>query len=320
MTLSELKERATVYPDEASWLAARRELVTASEAAIVLNQVPSAWGSAYSLALQKLGLIGWDDIDPERAEWGHRNEPNIASWYADKTGHAVVDLGDYAIVRHPDYPWLGATLDRVAMTDSGLIAVELKSRANDFDWNHGTPLYVQVQTQIQMLCSGLDRVDVAVLFGGTRAAIFSEKRHPRFCDTIIPKLREFYDLIQRGELPPIDGGEATGNALRRMHPDDSGETVTVPYELDALETERARLNEEIDERKVRVSTIDNTIKAAIGDATFGETSKFRWSWKTQESPPYCRVSIDDKAALDAAGIKHETAGGTKSRVLRRSKV
>src|SRR5687767_8539180 len=95
------------------WLAERRELLTASDVAAVLGVDPRR--SPLSVYAEKRGLL--EVAETPWMRWGRRVEGAIAEAYADETGRPVRDLG-LEIQRHPDVPWLGATLDRQVLEGS----------------------------------------------------------------------------------------------------------------------------------------------------------------------------------------------------------
>jgi predicted phage-related endonuclease len=105
---------------------------------------------------------------------------------------------------------------------------------------------------------------------------------------MIEKERAFWDLVESRTPPPVDGSEQTAEALRRLYAADpaelrDGSSVMLPAEAaqwdDALQTAKAAIKSAEETKRA----IENQIKAAIGDATFGELpGGGRYKWGTIE--------------------------------------
>jgi predicted phage-related endonuclease len=100
---------------------------------------------------------------------------------------------------------------------------------------------------------------------------------------MIAQERAFWDLVESRTPPPVDGSEQTAEALKRLYAADDGSSVTLPAEAaqwdDALQTAKAAIKSAEETKRA----IENQIKAAIGDATFGELpGGGRYKWGTIE--------------------------------------
>jgi predicted phage-related endonuclease len=146
---------------------------------------------------------------------------------------------------------------------------------SEFDkasWADGPPLYVQVQTQIEMLVTGCKWGAVAVMFGSQSLERFFVEPNEAFLDAALAVLRDFYTCLELRQPPPIDGSAATTRALARLHPDDNGLAVQLPSDADSLLAKLRRvksLSKRCDERR---AAIENQLKAAIGANTYGVTA------------------------------------------------
>lgn len=114
--------------DRATWLAARRATIGASESAIVLGVSP--WGSLIELWGEKTGRA--PRIEPETESewtfWGHVLEDAICHGYGLRTGRAAIpfQLG----LRSTKWDWLSATPDALATDDPEARAREPLLRAS----------------------------------------------------------------------------------------------------------------------------------------------------------------------------------------------
>ena len=127
----------------------------------------------YSSPLKAYSELRGDIERPDTTlpmELGHMLEPAVDQLYQRETGRPTMDPGEYAVIRHPDFPWLFVTLDRVTMNGDGERGpLELKTTGsyNLADWKDGSPIGPQIQHQVQMECSGLSWGSLAVLVGNT---------------------------------------------------------------------------------------------------------------------------------------------------------
>ena len=101
--------QAVLSPRDA-WLAKRKTLLTASDAAAALGHNP--YKSAVELWSEKTGLVDPPDLSGNEAvEFGIRLEPVICEAFASRTGRRVVAELPYHLVRDKDHDWLGCTPD-----------------------------------------------------------------------------------------------------------------------------------------------------------------------------------------------------------------
>ena len=266
------------------WLERRKEGIGASEVGAILGL--SDYETPMSLWAQKLGKT--PPKEETLAMWlGHEMEPIIAKRYEMETGRKLVDPGDYAILQSPDVPFLFSTLDRKAHFDGyGWGPVEMKApgeRTKD-DWaDGGSPLIYQAQLQVQMFCMGAQVGEIAAIIGNSEFLIRRYEYNSRFMDAIIPVLSEFWFNVKHEIPPTIDGGMATSNAIRKLHPEDNGETIELPDELigDAILLDS--IQEAIATAEAERDAIKNNIMYAMGPNTYATINGKRWfSYKTNK--------------------------------------
>jgi putative phage-type endonuclease len=261
------------------WLKERRTLLTASDCAAVLGVDPRRGPLAIYAA--KVGGIEMEETWWMR--WGRRVEGAIAEGYAEETGRHVVDLGALEIQRHPDIPWLGATLDRVTHgsvqtpTPQGVLsaamAVPLELKAQGMqrkrEWRDDPPLEYVIQLQIQMSCTSAQWGSLCALLGGMTIVWQDILRNDDFLRAALPRLEEFWLRVQRREPPDADGLSGTTEAIKRLWPTDSGETIALDHE--ALELADALESEMIAQRACgeRVGALENKLRARLGSASYG---------------------------------------------------
>lgn len=306
----------TIYPSREEWEASRKGNIGASEVATIVGANP--YQSPHSLWCEKVGLIAGRDTTIAMRR-GHAMEPFAAELYTESTGEELYDPGDFAVWSHPEIPFLRCTPDRLTMSDGR--PVELK------DIGHNVarlmaegepPVGYLAQLQCQMAILEKERGDLACVIDGRDFEVFPFYRDDRFVLAMLEEVTEFYERMQSGEPPAVDGLPSTATALAALHPDDNGETVTLSQEaIDAgvaLDAVKARIKVLEAEKTLH----ENTLKAAIGDATFAEAVGLRYSWKTQERAGFLKLAdtAEVRATLERAGLAYSETKGSRFRVLR----
>ena len=210
----------------------------------------------------------------------------ILSEFAERTGFEVQDLGEFTIQRHASLPWMGATLDGfVEDTPDGPAVVEAKnvSQVNAADWSgEEPPLRTNVQVQHQMECCGARVAYVVGLIGGNRLTWKKVGRNQRFIDAMLPLLAAFWELVEKGIPPPVDGSGATRRILDALYPEDNGAAEALPPESDQWDDKLVRAKGRVKRLGTLIDYYENELRAAIAGATYGRTpAGVEYSLKTQ---------------------------------------
>lgn len=273
------------YTNRDDWLKARMRGVGASDTAAIL-------GEGYE---DQSAVTVWDskknpprEIDPvklKRFNVAKRLEPAMRGIFADETGWPCESPGEFTIYRNPDHRWLFATLDGLTEhPDYGPCVVELKDVGghNRKEWKEDEPpLKFSIQVQHQLAATGLEHGFIQGLIGRV-PVIKHVSRNQRFIDAMLGRLEQFWGYVERGELPPIDASVATGRILAKLWPEDSGATVVLPAESADWDSQLTEAKEAIKAAEARKLAAENLIKAAIGEASFGDLpGGGRYSWKQQ---------------------------------------
>lgn len=287
--------------DRTEWLAWRRQGLGASDVAAVLGVSP--WGSPWSVWADKVSPA--DDDEPNAAqEFGLLAEPIVKAYFERRTALTVTD--EQSRHEHPDMPWLRCTLDGIVRDDHGdIVGLYEAKTTNEGKWET-IPLHYQCQGQAQMAVTGAQRVWFAVLhfpFGRFDFQWYVLERDDADIATLLDACSTFWnDHVLTGVPPAADAHQATAPAITSWYDepdlagcveadDDLAERIA---RINALKAATAAMSVEIAEH-------ENTIRAALGDATtltHGFDAKGRpvvvATWREQE-----RHSTDT-AALKAA--------------------
>lgn len=237
--------------------------------------------SAYSIATDK--LTGAIDVEPpsEEAEWGLRDENAIAQKFCEVTGMTVQDPGDHTIFRSVEYPFLFCTPDRT-MLPMGVLEIKETFGENGKQWHDDVPRNHKVQLQQTMHILGvpIGYFAARINWFGVEFRYHPMRRYEKFWAWALPRLKAFWESIQRGEMPDIDGSLATARALALRYDKPEPTPVELPDDLESLGAEYDRLTEAESAAKKQKELVKNKVRAALGNHTIGvlpDQSGFSWS-------------------------------------------
>lgn len=299
------------YGNREDWLMARNQGVGASESAALFGISP--WETPYSLWAKKTGRVEEDGPSGEWIRWGSLLEGPIASRYQELTGRIVEQAGQYAVAQHPTISCMRATPDRFVTlapdrTPDGLLQIKNTNAFNGHDWDDGPPDFIQVQVQHEMACTGRSWASVAVLIGGAEFRHFDVERNDSFITELEAQCQWFWEFVQSDQPPPIDGSDRTLEVLKKLHPLDNGQEVTLPPDAIKWWAQLEAAKVEIKAATSSKTEAEAFIKAAIGSATFGLLPDGRrLSLKTSSNPghntptaPYTYRTLRIESATPAA--------------------
>jgi putative phage-type endonuclease len=263
----------TTTANTPEWLGLRKSIIGASEVACVLGL--SKWSTPLGIYNDKLNPNVSDDEMTEWQEWGHRLEDPIAGWVADTQGIEVV--ASPGLIRSNEYPWLGATPDRVTLKGEPL---EIKSsdRFMADDWLDGVPDNYRIQVLVQMIVLGARRGYLAVLHGGNRPEFFTIEWDQVVVDQIIQITGDFWRDNVQALVPPEP---TTGDELSLVHRDsgttlDGDERLLMAWYLDGQERSAYKAAEE----KIKaVKTAYQELLAKTDNSVLSYKGKALYTWK-----------------------------------------
>lgn len=200
-------------------------------------------------ARERLDAGDESDTDPEMesrfTRWGRRWESVVLEEYADIAEVKELRRPGLRLFRHPDFPFIGGTIDGEATTNFGdLITVEAKTTDAFFQsrekvWGaQGTdevpPWYVPQVVQYMLVRAHLGydtRTDIPVLIGGNDFRIYQVSYDRDLAAQMIEVQVWFWDLVVKRKAPPMDFSDAGATKLqRRIYDKIIGETLVVTDE------------------------------------------------------------------------------------------
>lgn len=280
----------TICETEDDWLGERLCSVGASETPSLIG-IGFADTNAATVWESKCRPRWRSNDEVELLQLGQVIEPAIREACRRLRKMHVIDPIGREIWRNTAFPRMHATPDGFAIEDGEEGVLELKNVSgwNADEWADGeaAPLRVQAQVQHQLACTGLRFGYAAGLIGGNQLRVVRIARDEAFICAIRDCVAHFWTYVEAGDSPPIDGLRATAEVLKRLHPDDNGETVELPEDLVPTVDRLAAVKESIKAAEKEKDALQNQVLVALGDNTYGQLPDGRAvSWKTQNRAGY----------------------------------
>lgn len=323
------------YKTREEWLAARVGRpwrVNASEVAALYGE--SKYATPYSMAMERLHPeVERKASNPDVVAKGHRWEKfiveqvvlDLEEMYRD-VGFTfdLVALPQYCCFHNTDFPELSCTPDAIVVAYDPLgvlkfyAPVEVKKvRFNMKDeWEGEPPVAYQMQAQAQMLCIG---ADVAFLGGmiSDELTVMRMYRNENLLEDACSEAIAFLTNLNEGILPPVDGEEATTQALRTYYKGVGEQTIEEDADFANIVRCYDAAKKRLKDAEEVVDGIANAIKAKLGEATLCTFPGGKVTWK-QQGGRESRVEVDLKhlELVVEAGIPHVVAKTPVSRPMR----
>jgi predicted phage-related endonuclease len=139
----------------------------------------------------------------------------------------------------------------------------------DEEWaDEAIPLHYQVQLAHQCVVSGNSWGSAAAIIGGNKFVWRDFHVSESFASALVDKCREFWQRVQDGDPPPVDSHPATTLALKKLHPNDNGETVAIGAEACGWDEIILNADRAIASWTEKRDEARNYLRAAIGAATY----------------------------------------------------
>lgn len=243
----------------------------------------SSYSSPYKVWAEKVGLLPPTE-STQRQRIGQRMETVLAAELHEDTGLYVV--GEQTWCEHPTIPWARATVDGFVVEHPALDEYELRGGGVDalgtwqaktdgrFGWPDGIPANIRAQCIWEIGVTQLGHCWLTVMFAGFRIEHFEiDWTDPDVAADWVLMLDRaatlWHDHIVTGTPPPVDGSDATTDALHRIYPTGQPDVTVELDDLVSVLEGREQMKAEIKARKKALDECDNTLRARLGDAEIG---------------------------------------------------
>ena len=296
------------------WLAERRYGIGGSDAPCVcspylVGEAEQPFHSEFTIYQEKAHGITAETSEEmqERFAWGHKIEPLIRAEIRKRLSTLVEYDGPYAMHVHEDYDFLRASLDGLLspsptvveqfeadqlesefVTGPGVLECKHVHRIHGRKWRESWPMIYQIQCQHQLMVTGWMWGIAAALVDNSRLVIKPFVRDQMFIDWLFSVEWRFWQRVLSDDPPPVDGSQSTTDTLKAVYPDANGETIALPEEFAHIDAALVRAKEQKKLAQGAIDWMENQLKEAIGEATFGllPGEAYRYSWKIQKQDGY----------------------------------
>lgn len=285
---------------EEEWLLFRKQGIGGSDVSIIAGCNP--YRSVFELWDDKRNKQGIDKIEIENSDithFGHVLEDVIRKEFISRTGLKVRKKN--MLLRSRKYPFMIADVDGVIREEDGTYSIFEAKTAIEFknnDWkNEKIPLAYQLQVQHYLAVTGFKKAYIAALVGGNKFYWYKMNRDDKLIDQIIQMEAEFWQRVQSGQEPSVDGSEATQNYLGEQYKESKTNSI-VELNDSVIPTiqEYKELKEEMDQLSDKKRKIENQLKMILKDHETGIIDDYVVKWKKVE-----------QNRLDSAKLKKEYA-------------
>lgn len=248
--------------------AQRTKGIGGSDAPVVVGLSP--FKSAYQLYLEKRGEAPVDDEETLQQELGTILEEPVAELYCKRTGRT---MRRQPLAVHDEHPFMLANIDRQIVKDPRGPGIYEGKTTNEFLGAsiHGIediPDHYYIQAQHYMAVYGYEWASFGILIGTSRFVHFDVERHDEVIAELITREAEFWERVQTGNPPPIDGSPRTAELIKRLYPQDTGKIVTCEApDLIKAAHDLSTAKAQVKSLEVTITQCENLLKSAMGDAS-----------------------------------------------------
>jgi len=203
--------------------------------------------------------------------FGSFAEEFVASEYSRATGFEL--LHDESIYIHPQHSYMSAHMDRFVMevgssSPTRILECKTASPFTASEWGEvgsdEVPMSYLCQCIWYMAITGIDKTDLAVLFGNSDFRIYEIARDQALEELVIAKATTFWNEYVLKDIPPPVQSEADCQTL--FSKGDPAKSIEAKEETLELTKRLQLLNREIDIREEEISSIKQSIMNQMGEA------------------------------------------------------
>lgn len=285
--------------DEAQWLANRSRGIGGSEIGTICGV--NKYSSPRLLYFKKTGQFedsesfNFSEQAQERMHFGHKLEPLVADEFQRRTGKRIVICP--ATLRHKDYPWALANIDRVIVDEDekpiGLLEVKTADARLLKDWEDGEiPLSYIYQLNWYLWITDLHYGCFAALIGGNRFVSIEVYRNDELLADMIPAADKFWNYnVKQLVEPEISGSDADEDFIKEQFGSvvKNSEMVLADEEDNDLAEFIAEAKQEVKDLEKQITEATNKLKNKLQNTEIGYTADYIVKWSPRKQT---RVDTD----------------------------
>lgn len=261
------------------WLEYRKQGIGGSDASVVCGV--SRYKSPVELWMEKTNQFQAQESG-EPAYWGAQLEPLVRAEFTRRTGIEVIHRNE--LLQSEEHPFMLANLDGICEhPDFGPVIFEAKTASayKAGEWESTIPDEYQLQIQHYMAVTGYKGAYIAVLIGGNTFKWRFVERDEELIAMLIELESAFWNHVQEGTPPPLDGSDASAKFLAQRFPNSNPKSsIALPdaaADLLAQYDDACAQLEAITEQKQQA---ENLLKEMMGENEVGTAGDRIVTWKS----------------------------------------
>ena len=223
----------------------------------------AANGRAVDVILTKQGKREAPDLsDVEAVQMGHVMQPVIGRLFQDK--HKIeLKEADYAIT-HPKHDWMRSHFDFISA--DGTVLVEAKNYnagvRNKFDADaNRIPDADLAQLIHESACHSVNRIFLAVLFGGNEFVTIEFDITEGMKDDLVQRMAKLWAYCKTDTLPPAETIEQT----KLVYPSSTDETIVATQNVEVAVAQLKQYKANIKALEDQSEALEVAIRNTMGD-------------------------------------------------------
>ena len=238
----------------------------------------AANGRAVDAILTKQGKREIPDLsDNEAVQMGHVMQPIIGQLFQDQHKMELKEA-DYALT-HPTESWFRSHFDFISA--DGRVLVEAKNYnagvRNKFDADtNRIPDADYAQLVHECACHGIDRIFLAVLFGGQEFLTFEFNIAQAERDELVQKMAKLWAFCKTDTLPPAESIEQT----KLIYPTSTEDALVATQQMEIAVAQLKQYKASIKALEDQAEAVEVLIRNAMGErgsiATYSGETLVTW--------------------------------------------
>lgn len=261
------------------WLEYRKQGIGGSDASVVCGI--NRYKSPIELWMEKTGQLPHQEAG-EAAYWGTQLEPFVRAEFTKRTGIEVSRRNE--LLQSEEHPFMLANLDGICeVPDVGPCIFEAKTASayKIGEWEDAIPDEYALQLAHYMAVTGYAGAYIAVLIGGNTFKWKFIERDEELISMLIQLETDFWNHVQDGTPPPLDGSDASAKFLAERFSNSTPRShITLPDTAANLLAQYDEACEELEAVTERKQKAENLLKEMIGENEVGTAGDRVITWKS----------------------------------------
>ena len=246
--------------------------------------------------------------DNEAMRQGRDFEPYVANRFVEAVDKKVRRKNQ--ILRNPDYPFALANIDRMIVGENAGLECKTTSILNLKKFKNGEfPETYYCQCVHYMAVTGAVRWHLAVLVLNQGFYPFTIERDDAEIQALMQAEKEFWKYVEKDTPPPLDGLEATSEAIKTIYKDNISNSDPVDlFGRDKLVQEWFDIKNEIKKWEEKQELIKQVLQNDLGQNEIGLCGDFEVRWKGQSRNTFdAKTFAKDHPEIDLSGYYKQSS-------------